>query len=120
MLKLLSLSQKIILKLKFLDVNKARKESPKAFRFIKIKILIFFLVGISLLFFSWYYISSFCIVFENSQIDLIKNITISFCISNSYPFVISVITAFLRILSLKDRKKDKKCLYDISKIISMI
>ena len=119
-LKLLSLQQKNILKLKFLEIRKAKIESINIYNCIKIKYFIFILTGIFILAFSWYYISCFCCVFKNSQIDLIKSITLSFIISMLYPIGITIIPVFFRALSLKDRKKDKKFLYDISKVISLI
>ena len=121
LLKLLSLSQKNILKLKYLGIQEAKRESQKVYILIKLKFALFIIVGSCVLLFSWYYISCFCCVFKNSQNDLIKSITLSFIISMSYPMAISIIPGYLRNLSLKNRKKeDHKCLYDISKIISFI
>ena len=121
LLKLLSLSQKNILKLKYLRIQQARNESKNIYDCIKLKFILFIIIGSCILLFSWYFISCFCCIFKNSQNDLIKSITLSFIISMSYPFAISIIPSFFRILSLKNRmKKDQKCLYDTSRIISLI
>ena len=118
--KLLALIQKNILSIKRLSYGHSKTESKNIYNIIKIKFIIFIIIGIILLLFSLYYISAFCCVFENSQLHLIKSIFISFIISMLYPLAISIIPAFLRTISLKDRKNNRKCLYDLSKIASLI
>ena len=119
-LKQLSLSQKNILKIKQSSNHNYKIESKNVYNCIKTKLLFYIIFGILVLLFTWYYIAAFCCVYENSQINLIKSIFISFSISMFYPVVISLIPGFLRILSLQNRKNDRKCIYDISKIISWI
>ena len=54
----------------------------------------------------------------NYQIYLIKDTVISFALSLVYPLIINLIPGIFRIISLK--KKDKKILYQISKVIQII
>ena len=73
-LKQLALSEKNILKLKenkkYKSINKSSKTLIKCLFY---KSMLFFIIGFIYLLFFWYYISSFCAVYENTQIHLIKN-----------------------------------------------
>ena len=115
----LSLSEKNILELKRTneDVNKKEKEIKK---FLKIKYIIFFILMIIFLVFFWYYVSCFGAVYKNTQIYLIKDISITFTLSLIYPFVICLLPGIFRIFSLKSKKKNKECIYKLSQIIQLI
>jgi len=93
-----------------LDLIKIRK-------YIKIKCVIFFIVGIIMLFGFWYYISAFCAIYYNTQIPLIKDNFTSFLQSMIYPFLLNLLPGIFRILSLRFRIK---FLFIISKIITKI
>ena len=82
------------------------------------KFILFFILSFIYLLFFWYYISSFCAVYENTQIHLIKDTLISFGLSLIYPFVIYLIPGIFRIPSLKTNKREK--MYKLSKIIQLI
>ena len=84
------------------------------------KFLIFFAVSIILLIFFWYFISCFCAVYVNTQAILIKDTVFSFGLSMIYPFGLYFVPGFFRIPALRDKKRDKKCLYKISRLISFI
>ena len=79
--------------------------------------MIFFGVNFIFLLFFWYYLSSFCAVYKNTQTYLIKDTFISFCLSLVYPFFINLIPGIFRIMALK---KVNKLLYTISKLIALI
>ena len=118
-LKILSLSQSSFLKLKKEnDLNTARNKAQDINKCLKIKFLIFFIFSFLLMVFFWYYISCFCAVYNNTQIILIKDTFISYGISMIYPFFINLIPGFFRIVSLKAKNKEKKCLYNLSLLIS--
>ena len=85
---------------------------------IVIKYITFFCSSISIVLFFWYYLSSFGAVYQNTQIYLIKNLLFSFGVEFIYPFIINLIPAFLRIISLKN--SNRELLYKISKIIQII
>ena len=119
LLKKLSLSQKDISKIKHnLDINKIKKSSENTKRCLKIKFIIFIIIGFILLLFFWYYLSCFCSVFVNSQIALINDTIISYGLTMLYPFGLNLLPGLLRIPSLK--KGDKKILYIISLILAII
>jgi hypothetical protein len=70
--------------------------------------------------FGWFYISCFCAVYTNTQLILMKCAIYSFAATCVYPFFICLIPPLFRNCALGDDKKDKKCLYEFSKIISYI
>ena len=114
-LKFLSLSEKNILLIKkkknYIDsVN----ESINVKKCLRKKLIIYFILGIILLLFFWYFISCFCFVFYNTQIILIKDSFISFSLSIVYPFLLNIFPGLLRIYSLN---KNKKSLYRFSVVL---
>ena len=90
---------------KYKSINKSSKTLIKCLFY---KFMLFFIIGFIYLLFFWYYISSFCAVYENTQIHLIKDTLISF----------GLIPGIFRIPSLKINKREK--LYKFSKIIQLI
>ncbi len=117
-LKELSLQQRHILMLKYYSNSlKAKKETKNIYSSIKIRFGIFSFFDFLLLLFCWYYISAFCSVYKNTQIQLIKSLTFSFLISMLYSLGLNLLPVLMRIPSLRN-KKDKKLLYNISKFIS--
>ncbi len=82
-----------------------------------IKYICFFIFGIFFLFLFWYYLSSFCAVYYNTQVYLIKNSLFCYLISLIYPLFIYLLPGIFRIPALKG---PGQCLYQISQIIQMI
>ena len=118
-LKKLSLSQKDILEVKQnLEISKVELACIKVKKCLKIKRIIFMIIGCLLLLFFWYYLSCFCSVFVNTQISLIKDTLISYCLSLIYPFGINLLPGLLRIPAIKN--KNQKFLYILSRFISLI
>ena len=66
----------------------------------------------------WYYLSSFCAIYQNTQIYLIKNVFISFSLSFIFPLIFNLFPCFLRVYSLKNGNNE--CIYNLSKIIQII
>ena len=89
-------------------------------RCIKIKLTCFFIFSFIFLIAFWYYLSSFCAVFPNTQIHLLKDTIISFLLSLLYQFGINLIPGLFRMNSLNSPNKDKFILYKISMIIQLI
>ena len=119
-LKQLSLSEKNILQIKQeKNMIYVAEKSKKIELCLKIKFIIFFVLSLILMIFFWYYISSFCAVYINTQKILIKDTLISFGTSMIYPFGINLIPGFLRIPALRSKNKDKVCSYKISIIIAL-
>ena len=98
-----------------INANILKKKTLKC---MKIKFAIFFLLNMILLTLFWYYLTCFNAVYQNTKIYLIKNTLISFGISLIYPFILNIIPAILRKLSLK--KGNKECLYNTSKIFQIL
>ena len=120
-LRFLSLSENDILEIKKeKNMEIINKKAKKVERYLKIKFLLFFIFGLLLMFFFWYFISCFCAVYKNTQKILFNNTLISFCISMLYPFGINLIPGILRIPALRSENKDKKCLYIISQYAALL
>ena len=121
LLNLLSLSQRNILKLKQIDQFKimARKMFS-SLKIFKLKIVLFNIIGLIILVFGWYYLTMFCAVYTNTQIHLLKDTFSSFGLSLIYPFGINLIPGFFRIYALRDPKKNRKCIYKLSQLVSLI
>ena len=122
-IKSLSLSQKIIIRLKQEKGNNIKmlnKKKNSTLKLLKINFSIFFILSFIILLFCWYYISCFCGVYVNTQVHLIKDTIISFCCGLIYPFIICLIPGIFRICSLRARNKDKICLYKFSIFIQLI
>ena len=120
-LKQLSLSENNILSIAHLQNYKmAINKSQTILKCLRIKFIIFFLLRVTILLFCWYFISCFCAVYINTQTALISDTFISYGLSMIYPFVLNLLPGIFRIPSLRAKNKDKKCLYKISNIISLI
>ena len=120
-LKLLSLSERNILNIKNeKNIVIAYKKSKAAKKCIFLKFSIFFILGNILLLFFWYYISCFCVVYNNTQIILIKDTLLSFALSMIYPFGLNLLPGIFRITALRAKGKDKEVLYKISAIVALI
>ena len=87
--------------------------------YLKIKLMIFFIINFIFMSFFWYFISCFCAVFVNTQIALIKNTIISFILLMIYPFGINLLPGVFRISALKQKNKRKNCIYKIGQIIAL-
>ena len=87
-------------------------------RCVVIKNVAYFIISIIFLFFSWYYLSSFSAVYQNSQVYLIKNTFISFALALIYPFLINLLPGFIRIIALNNKKME--CLYKANKVIQIL
>ena len=120
-LKLLSLSEKNVLTIKQQNnINQAMNSSNKIENCIKIKFIIFFILGNLFLLFFWYFISCFCAVYTNTQIILIKDTLISFTLSMIYPFGINLLPGIFRMPAIRSINKNKKLLYQISGYIALL
>ena len=120
-LKQLSLSERNILRLKRdKDVRDAAKKSKAINSCLKIKFIMFFILGSILMLFFWYFVSCFCAVYINTQLILIKDTLISFFTSMLYPFGLNLIPGIFRISAIRAKNKDKQCIYKASLLIALI
>jgi hypothetical protein len=119
LIKYLSLSERLVIQVKFQATYEiAEDKSEKVRRVFIIQNICFFSLSFIFLILLWYYLSSFCAVYQNSQIYLIKNVLISFGLSFLFPFIFYIIPPILRMISLKSRQMEK--IYIISKIIQFL
>ena len=116
-LRRLSLTQSNILKIKQeKDKNNLNTRVTIVLRQIKIKFKIFFIICFALLLMFWYYVSSFCAIYKNTQIYLIKTTLISLILSFIYPLFIYLLPGLFRFCSFK---QPGECLYKTSQIIQI-
>ena len=118
LIKFFSLTENNILSIKKAKKN-LKEVKAKILKCVVIKFITFFLLDFLFLLFFWYYLSSFCSVYKNTQIYLLKDTLVSFILSLIYPFGINLLPGIFRIPSINAAKKDKKCIYNFSKIIQI-
>ena len=95
--------------LKTIDEKAKRKK-----HLIRIKSIFFFITNFLLTLLFWYYLGCFCAVYKNTQYHLIKDTLISFLLGFVTPFGTNIITAFLRIYSLKEYNIGRKMIFKLS------
>ena len=100
-----------------IDIKHGKKQFNEAKCRIKCKLIFYFIFSIMIIIFGCLYISCFCAVFNNKQIILIKCAGYSLVVSFIYPFFTSLLSASFRKCALNSEIKNKKCLYDFSKIL---
>ena len=114
--KILSLSEKDILKIKIIRINENLNQKVENIKHcLKIKFIFFYLISFLFLFIFWFYVSCFCVVYKNTQIYLIKDTLISFSLSLLYPLGYYLLPAMLRLFSLRNKKSE--CIYKISLLL---
>ena len=117
-LKYLSLSEKEVYEVKkFKNMNEVGDGIKQLIKCLKIKFIFFFFICFIFMIFFWYFVSIFCAIYENTQIILFEDSSMSLLISLLYPFVLYIFPAGLRIFSLRSIKKNKQILYKISNYI---
>ena len=117
-IKYFSLSERDILKIKHLYKKEKVKDMIKKIKkCLIIRYSCFYTMSFILIIFFWYYSSSFCAVYRNSQLFLIINTIISFILSFIYPFIINLIPTVFRNIGIK---KKSRCLFSINKIIQLL
>ena len=116
--KYIALSERNISELKSIKNSKnIFSKQTKVQRCLIVKYICYFIISFIFLIFFWYYLSSFCAVYQNSQVYVIKNTFISFIIALIYPFFINLFPGIFRLYSLNDKKDKRECIYKFSQII---
>ena len=95
-------------------------DEVKIRRCLIIKYIIFYCLSFIFLTFFWYYLSSFCAVYKNSQFYVIQNTLISFGISLLYPILFNLLTSIIRITSLNGNKSINELLYKLNKFMQYL
>ena len=118
-IKNLALTEQNILDIKQQNkIEKLPHVFAKALKCTIIKFLLFSFFNIIFLSAFWYYLACFGVVYKNTEIHLINDTLISFGTSMIYPLGTNLLPGFFRIPAL--RKKNKECMYKISKLLQLI
>ena len=115
----LSLTDKYIYQIKILLVKEKSNLIKKIIKCMFIKLIFFYIFTFIFFLIYWCIITIFCGVYRNTQKAFIKDSIISFSICLVYPFFLYLISAGLRICSLRDSKKRFKFFYKLSDIIPL-
>ena len=107
---MLSTSQNNVIEIKELKgLNSNIKDKYKELLdCIRIKFIFFFILNYALIFSFWFYLASFCAVYKNTQLYLIKDVLRSFGLSFISPFFINLFPCIIRIFCFKREKKYKQ------------
>jgi hypothetical protein len=120
-IKYFSLSQRNLLDLKKEDdLSKNNDKIAKTKRCLVIKYIAFYTISFIFLVFFWFFLSSFCAIYRNSQFYVIKNTFISFAISLLYPLLFNILTCVFRLVSLKQKKQISECIYKTSQVFQLL
>jgi hypothetical protein len=118
LIKYFSLSEKYFIEIKNEeDIIKAERMISSSKKCLTIKYIIFYTLCFIFLVSFWYYLSSFCAVFKNTQIYLEINSFISIIISIIFPIIYDLIPSAIRIYSIKVKNE---FLYKLSNILQHI
>ena len=103
------------------NLIKRNKLIKKSIGMVIIKCHIFFFINIILLSMNWVYISCFFIIFQNTQMYVIRNTLMSFGISLVLPMVLYLIPTLFRKLGIKgDGSHGCYCFFFISTIFQVL
>ena len=99
---------------KIKDMDEAKDKTHCILRCIKLRIIIYYIISFIFLLVFGFYILSFCAIFENTQVALIRSTFTSWLFSLIYPFIICFITSILRSCSFLLKSK---CLYFVKQMM---
>ena len=118
MLKLICLTHNSVRELrKNKDVDLAQKQSVGVLKCIKARIIIYYILSFAFLLVFGFYVLSFCAIFENTQIELVKSTFTSWLISLLYPFIICFFTSIIRSAA---KKCKSNCLNGVKRIMQFL
>ena len=89
----------------------------KILKFVRLKIIFFYVYTFILFLFFGYTITCFCSVYQNTQNSFIKDSILSLILGYLYPFVLYLFPAILRMISLKYCNGKLSFIYGVSDII---
>ena len=110
-----------IKKVEIEDNTKRNKEIQEVKTIVMIRCYLYFFSNIIFLCFIWIYISSFFMIFQNTQIYVIQNTLISFGISMVAPFILYFIPTFVKKIAMKgEGSQGRYCLYILATIFQVL
>ena len=106
-IKYFSLSENNILEIKNEENIKIKNDKiEKVRKCLIIKYLLFYIISLVFIIIFFYYLSSFCAVYKNTQVFVVKNTLISFLIFLLFPMLFAIMPCCLRIFSLKNNNNE--------------
>ena len=120
-IKYISLSEKNLLELKKEKNHDKIYETANSIKnCLMIKYILFFIISFVFLLVFWYYLSSFCAVYKNTQIYLVINTSLSYIINILYICIFNIFPTIFRKISLKENNPTNIIFYKVSKIMQLI
>ena len=119
----LSLSEKDVLRIKNMKIKKKKNIKEKVSAVLSklsLKFGFFFPFSFTIVLIFGFYVVCFCGVYKNTQINLITDTGFSFCLTLITPFIVCLLPAILRIVSLKANDKKGKIMYKIATYLEII
>ena len=119
----LSLSEKDVLRIKNMKIKKKKNIKEKVSAVLSklsLKFGFFFPFSFTIVLIFGFYVVCFCGVYKNTQINLITDTGFSFCLTLITPFIVCLLPAILRIVSLKANDKKGKIMYKIANYLEII
>ena len=105
-MKKIYLSQNNILSIKYeQNMNILNAKLINIVKCLIVKFICFFSINLAILLFFWYYLSCYSIVYKNTQLYFLKEISISFSFLLFFPFILYL---FVPLVSILDTRKDFK------------
>ena len=124
LLLLVTFPENDILEIKKIEIennDKRNQEVQEIKTIVMIRCYIYFFANIIILGLIWIYISSFFMIFQNTQIYVIRNTLISFGISMIIPFILYLVPTFIKKLAIKgDGSQGRYCLYILATILQVL
>ena len=115
----LSNEEIISIKQNITNINEMKKEKCLK-RKLTAKLCFYIIISFLLLAFIWYYVSIFCVIYRNTQMHLLKDSISYFGISLFTPCAFYLLPGFFRVPSLSNKKNNRKCLYEFSKVLQLL
>ena len=120
-IKLPALTEDNVLDIKNLNRNENLEDKKnKIYKSLNIKFIIFCFINSFMLIIFFYYVACFCVIYKNTQMHLIKDSILSYCLSLIYPFIFYLIPGILRIPAINNINNKREILYNISKLIQSL
>ena len=103
-MQLLAFTHNNIIKLRFYkNVQEVEKAIPGLITKLKVKYILFYILHILIIITFLYYITAFCAIYPNIQMNLLTDSFKSILLSISYSILISLFSSILRIISLRKK-----------------
>ena len=116
-LKLLCITQSSIQRLRMINnIQEAKQKSVCVLRCAKCRVCFYYILSLIFLIAFLLYVTIFFSIFPNTQMTLLMDMGLSWCLTFIYPFGLAIFTSIFRRCSLRF---DKACCYKFNKILQM-